>query len=173
MIKSDYDAKNFVYVLSTNDELEHILAVVDTMQELADILNLDLSSISRYVSRHSNGENLTKYKNRKIERVKIYDYIYVIYEHDLTKPLYVSRDIKKLKQLIGCSFSSITRALHDRPKYIPKLKKLPTKHKLFGKYMVKQIDLLDEDINLAKYLESCIDKENITTNFNDFMEVEI
>lgn len=174
MIKGNYDARNYIYVLSTIDEFEHIIEIADTQQDMADLLGIDLSAVNKFLNRHVKNENVVFIKNRKLERVKIYDYVYIVYEKNISSPLYVSRDLKNIATMSGFSRLSLTNTLHNRLEYERKRKRAkPQVHKLQGKYFVKQVDLLDLDINLSKFLESCIDKGEIKTSLiEDFENME-
>ena len=172
MIKTNYDSRNYIYVLSTIDDFENILEIADTMQEMADILGVDLSAISRFVSRHSKGESLI-YRDRKVERVKIYDYVFVVYEKELSSPLLVSRDLNNISKMTNVSRTTLSNVLYNRPVCERKRKhSTPQIHKLQGKYFLKQVDLLDLDINLSMFLESCIDKGQITKSLEDYESME-
>lgn len=171
MKKGAFDARNYVYVLSTIDEYEHILDIADTQQDIANALGIRLDSVNKYVNRHLRDENIIYIKNRKIERVKIYDYVYVVYEKDISSPLYVSRDLNNIAKMSEFSRLSLTYALYNYQVYKRKRKRLkPQIFKLQGKYLFKQVDLLDLDINLSKFLESCIDKGKITKSLSDDFE---
>ena len=175
MIKTNYDARNYIYVLSTIDDLEYIIEVADTQQEMADILGVNLSSVCRLFIRHARNENVIFYKNRKLERVKIYDYVFIVFEKDISSPLCVSKDLNKLAEMCQCSKYNLLDCLHnyEKSKAGKQQYKKNNVRKLQGKYFIKQIDLLDLDISLSKFLENCIDKGRITTRFNaDFETLE-
>jgi len=173
MIKANYEAKNYIYILSTTDEYEYIIALADTQQEMADFLGVHFTAICQVFNRHARNENIKYFKGHKLERVKIYEYVYVIYEQELTSPLYVSRDLNNLAKMSEFSKTMLTASLYNYDNHNRKRKQhSPQVHKVKGKYFCKQIDLLDLDTNLARYLESCIDKGKITTSFEDFNDME-
>lgn len=162
MIKKNYDIRNYVYIASTTDEYENITEIADTMKELADLLKIDESAVSRMLTRHTNNESKKYLKGRKIERVKIYDYVFIVYEHDITQPLYVSRDLHNISKMSGFSLSALAGALYNRQEYERKRKSnKPQIRKLQYKYLIQRVDLLDLNFELAQYLESCIDKGKI------------
>lgn len=174
MITTTRDIRNYIYVLSTTDEYEHIIHVADTMQDMANLLGVDLSTISHLFNRHDKNENIIFTKNRKLERVKIYDYVYIIFKDSIYYPLFVSRDINKLSKISSYSTNTISASLYNQKSgYKPrkKINKQPAHRKIQGKYLVKRVDLLDLDLSLSSFLESCIDKGKITQTFEEFLEI--
>ena len=174
MVKGNYDARNYIYVLSTIDDFEHIIEIADTQKDLANILGIHFTSISHFFNRHERNKNILYIKGRKVERVKIYDYVYIVYENDISSPLYVSRDLNNISKMTTITLPTLSGVLHNRMTYDRKRKhSTPHIHKLQGKYFIKQVDLLDLDINLANYLESCIDKGKISKSLADFENMGI
>lgn len=173
MIKTNYDARNYIYILSTIDDFEHILEIADTQQEMADLIGVHFTAISQFFNRHARNENILYIKGRKLERVKIYDYVYVVYEKEISSPLYVSRDLNNISKMTNVQRSTLSNVLYNKNKHERKRKhSTPQVHKLQGKYFLKQVDLLDLDINLSMFLESCIDKGQITKSLEDFENME-
>lgn len=149
MIKTNYESKNYVYIASTTDKYEYITDIADTMQELANLLKIDLSAVCRMFNRHKDNENIRYFKNRKIERIKIHDYIFVVYKDNLTQPVYVSRDLNKLAKMANCHTTTLSQTLKNGGYVLKK------------QYLVNKVDLLDLNFEISKYLESCIDKGKI------------
>lgn len=157
MKKGDSKYRNYAYLVYANDTYELPMFVADKLEGICSYLNISLSAVSHYINRN----NKVRIKNRIIERVKIYDYVYIIFETDISHPLFVARDMQSLIKKSGYSMANLDRVLYNRPRQPSKKGKIQI-CKLEGKYFVKCIDLLDLDINLANFLNSCADKETIT-----------
>lgn len=145
MILGNYENKNYAYIVSGKDELESIYFVGDSMQEVADYLGIDISAVSRFFNRENN------HINRKIERVKIYDYVYIIYEKTIDNPTYIAYTPYELAQISGFPLSSILSTLHPR--------KDRKKTLLYGRYKVSCVDLLDLDFSLADCLQTILNTQ--------------
>ncbi len=157
MKKGDVKFREYAYLVCTTDDLQLPIYVADTMQEVADFLDITLSgmchNINRFVSYHLKG--------RCVERVKIYDYVYVAYENDIRHPLCVARTLKELAHKLGCSITTVSGTYYNRKEQSRKGKKLPPR-KIQGKYLIKSLDLLELDINFAEFLRQCLGKGKIS-----------
>lgn len=166
MKKGHWAYRDCVYIAYAKDEFQLPVYVTDTMEEMCDYLGISLSGVSHNIERFSKVCG----KKFSIEQVKIYDYVYIIFETDIYHPLYVARDIHSLANKSGCSRHAIDRTLYNRKEKSKKGKELPP-CRLKGKYQVKCVDLLDLNLNLAEFLNSCADKETITPGeIEDFNE---
>ena len=170
MIKENHHSKNYIYIATTTDKYEYIVAMADSMNKLSKSLGHNPSAVSKLLSKHKKNKNMKSYNTYNIERVKIYDFVYVICK-DLTKPLYVSRTLNGLAEMSGYKLPTLrdSRYLHIYEQN--KLKPIENVVRQFKNgYILAFIDLLDLDINLLKFLESCIDKGQITKSYSEDLE---
>jgi len=159
--------KNYVYIATTNDKYEYIVAMADSMNSLSQALGLNASSVSKRLSEHKKNKDMRAYNTYKIERVKICDFVYLICK-DLKNPFYVSRDLNTLSNMSGYKIGTLQdpRYMHQYEDNMIKEPNTKGKVKQFkDSSILLFVDLLDLDTNLARYLESCIDKGKITTSF--------
>ena len=156
MKKSDFYNRNFGYILSKADRLETPIYVADTLKELADFLGICESGASRLCSREV-GKHIKN--NLKIERVQLYDYVYIIYDSDIYTPLYVALDIKTLAQKSGYSKSAIISTLYGR--YYAKI----------SPFNLSCIDLFDYDDNYAQYIRDCLQQDKVTKSYQEYLEL--
>lgn len=171
---------NHVYVLSTTDEYEYILYVADDIFEMAEYLNINPATICKMIDRHKIRENLEYKKNIKFEKVIIRDYIFVVYEKSIEQPLCVSRDMGKIAKMLNMTQGRISMVVHKRVNNKRKLKlkqsrDIPRITFKGKRYLIDKIDLLDLNINLSNFLESCIDKGilNYEENRNEEKENQL
>lgn len=168
MIKTDYENRNYAYVVYEYDHfLENIIYVADSLQEMADYLGVTLSEASRLVSRRV----VKHYNHIAIERVRIYEYVYVIYENNLTRPYCVAKNINELSKKSKIPYSSLLTNL-SHAKY--KLRgKYNQRKKLLNKFYADRVDLLDLDFNLAEFLRNCLKQNIVTENFELNIEEQL
>lgn len=152
---ANYDNRNFGYVLFQDDKFELPIFVGDTLQEVADYLGISLSATSRLLSRNPD----MRIKKRKLERVQLYDYVYIIYELDINHPIYVAQDINELAKKSKFSKTSIVDVLYNR------------RHPLQRKYKVVCIDLFEFNINYANYIKECLCEDVVTKSYEDYLEL--
>lgn len=156
MKKSDFYNRNFGYILSKDDRLETPIYVADTLKELADYLGMSESGASRLLTR----DVAYRMKNHvKIERVQLYDYVYIIYDKDIYTPLYVALDTKTLAKKSGYSKGAIISALYGR--YYNKI----------SPFNLSCIDLFDYDDNYAQYIRECLQQDKVTKSYQEYLEL--
>lgn len=155
MKKSRYDNRNFGYILSKDDRLETPIFVADTLKELADYLGISESGASRLLTR----EVAYRMKNHvKIERVQLYDYVYMIYDKDIYTPIYVASNIDDLVKKSGYSRGSIISTLYGN--YYVKI----------SPFNLSCIDLFDYDDNYAQYIRECLKVKQVTKSYQEYLE---
>lgn len=172
MKNENFDSKNYIYIATTKDEYEYIVAMADSLNKLSMCLGRTPSAISKRLGRHKKNKSMGSYSSYNIEKVKICDFVYIICK-DLTKPLYVSRNIDKLAEMSGYKVKTFSDVRYIHILENGKLKPIKNHYKRFKNgYIFAYIDLLDLDINLSMFLESCIDKGKITKSLEDFESME-
>ena len=154
MKKSSYDNRNFGYILSKDDQLEIPIVVTDTLKEMANYLGISESAVSRLCNRKVK----IHFKKLKIERVQLYDYVYVIYESDIYNPLYVAQNINELVKKSGYAKGTIVAMIYDRQ--YPKI----------SQFSVSCIDLFDYDENYAQYMRECMQVDKVTKSYIEHLE---
>lgn len=152
MKKSQFDNRNYGYILSKDDYFEFPIIITDTLQEIADYLGISLSAVSRLYTR----KPTRHIKALKIERVQLYDYVYMIFNNDITSPSYVARDILTLANKSRQILSTIREYLYYSNK----------KH--YKHFKVCCIDLFEQPESYRQYIQECLKVDKVTKSFEEY-----
>ena len=157
--------KNYVYIATTIDKYEYIIEIADSLNKLSEKLGLTKAAAYKQIKRLKNNPNLKKYSTYNVERVKIFDYVYIICR-DIKQPRFVARNLKELAKISNLAYSTLTNTRIHREYLNNELKAITekTEQLKFG-CVVAVVDLLELDFELSEFLESCIGKTEITETF--------
>jgi len=165
VIMLDKCNKNYVYIATTTDKYEYIIEIADSLNKLSKKLGFTEAAAFKQIKRLQNNPNLKKYAKQNIERVKIFDYVYIICR-DIKQPRFVARDLKELAKISNLAYSTLANTRIHREYLNNELKAITekTEQLKFG-CVVAVVDLLELDFELSEFLESCIGKTEITETF--------
>ena len=157
--------KNYVYIATTVDKYEYIIEMADSLNKLSKQLGLTEAAAFKQIKRLQLNPNLKKLNTYNVERVEIFDYVYIICK-DIKQPLYVAHNLKQLAKISNYSLTTLTNTRLHREFTNNELKAITEKTaQLKGGYIVAIVDLLELDFELSEFLESCIGKTEITETF--------